>query len=145
MPSLLYLASLEPLSLISTGNLDPGHLLSTLGTRAVGYVSSSPKQLQELFSSPANRMFIDDNQVGQTFNLLANLDNDMLTKILPSHGFPAESFHLLGKDNRAGLIRARLNTLIAGEREFLRSRNVGLPTEQTTDIIADSDASDDEY
>ena len=141
---LLYLASLEPLSLISTGNLDPGHLLSTLGTRAVGYVSSNPKQLPELFSSPANRMFVDGNQVGQTFNLLANLDNNTLTRILPGHGFPAESSHLLKSDKRAGLIRARLNTLIVGEREFLRSRNVELPTEQTADIIADSDASDNE-
>ena len=141
---LLYLASLQPLSLQSGDNLDPGRLLSTLGTRAVGYVSSSPTQIPELFSSPANRMFSDGRQVGQTFSILATLDDDVLTEILPGHGFPLDSVHLLRNDDRAGLIHARLNTLIAGEREFLELRNVRIPTEQTAHTIADSDASDDE-
>ena len=141
---LLYLASLQPLSLVDAGDLDPGNLLSALGTRAMGYVLSSPTQVPELFSSPANRMFVDHKQVGQTFSVLAKLDDDMLTRILPGHGFRCESVHLLRHDDRANLIRERLQTLIEGEREFLRSRNVELPTEQTGETIADSDASDDE-
>lgn len=141
---LLYLASLQPRSLQSGAALDPGRLLSTLGTRAVGYVSSSPTQIPELFSSPANRMFIDSSQVGQTFSFLATLDSERLTEILPGHGFPPESIQLLRNDDRAGLVRARLDTLIAGEREFLELRHVRIPTAQTAHAIADSDASDDD-
>lgn len=141
---LLYLASLQPLSLKDAGDLDPGKLLSTLGTRAMGHVLSSSTKVPTLFSSPANRMFVDVDHVGQTFTVLAKLDDDELKKILPGHGFAPESLALLREDDRAGLIRARLDTLIAGEREFLKLRRVTLPTEQTGDIVADSDVSDDD-
>lgn len=141
---LLYLASLRPLSLEGTRDLDPGNLLSVLGTRAMGHVLSSPTRVPDLFSSPANRMFVDDQHVGQTFTALADLDDDKLRRIMPGHGFPPESLDLLRNDDRPSLIRARLGTLIAGERDFLRSRHVALPTEQTGETVADSDASDDE-
>ena len=141
---LLYLASLHPPSLVGTGDLDPGGLLSDLGTRAMGYVLSSPAQVPKLFSSPANRMFVDKGQVGQTFSALTRLDDDRLKKTLSGHGFPPESFRLVRDDDRPSLIRARLKALIAGEREFLSARNVALPTEQTAETIADSDTSDDE-
>ena len=141
---LLYLASLNPSSIVASGALNPGRLLSASGTRAVGYVLSSPAHVRELFSSPANRMFVDNGQVGQTFSILRNLDDDRLRATLDGHGFPPESFELLRKGDRRGLIRARLQALISGEREFLSSRDVALPTEQTGEAIADSDTSDDE-
>lgn len=141
---LLYLASLKPLSLTGARALDPGDLLSTAGTRAMGHVLSSPARVPELFSSPGNRMFVDARHAGQTFAVLASLDDDELRTVLPGHGFPPESLQLLRDDDRAGLIRARLDTLIAGEREFLKSRHVALPTEQTGETVADSDASEDD-
>ena len=141
---LLYLASLRPRSLRSEDNLDPGQLLAIRGTRAVGYVFSNPGQLEEYFSSPANRMFSDADQVGQAFDHLAGLPDNALKVLLPTHGFPEDSLQSLRNDDRVGLIRARLETLIAGEREFMKERAVTLPTEQMAANIADSDASDDE-
>ena len=141
---LLYLASLQPRSPRDGERLDPGHLLSARGTRAVGYVSSSLGSAKELFSSPANRMFLDAAQVGQAFVDLTGLNDDVLMELLPTHGFPADSIHRLRNDDRVGLIRARLETLIAGEREFMQERCVSLPTTRTAASIADSEASDEE-
>ena len=141
---LLYLASLQPRALSGEGNLDPGQLLSTLGTKAVGYVFSSSRIIGELFSSPANRMFLDSGHVGQAFGALADLSDDVLMELLPRHGFPAEAVHLLRNGDRVGLIRDRLETLIDGERTFMRAQNVKLPTERTAATIADSDASDED-
>ena len=141
---LLYLASLRPLSLSSEKALDPGQLLSTRGTMAVGYVSSNQGPLGELFSSPANRMFIDAEQVGQAFDNLTDLTDDDLTELLPSHGFPADSVHRLRTGDRVGLIGARLETLIAGEREFMQERNITLPAARTAASIADSEVSDED-
>ena len=142
---LLYLASLQPHSLHSGDNLDPGSLLSTRGTRAVGYVSSSPPGLLgELFSSPANRMFVDADMVGQAFSDLADLDDHKLQDLLPGHGFPADSVHRLRSGDREGLICGRLKHLIDGERQFMEPRNVRLPPERTAPAVADSDASDDD-
>ena len=141
---LLYLASLRPRSLRSEKDLDLVQLVPARRTRAVGYVSSNPGLLQGLFNSPANRMFVDADQIGQTFVDLVGLKDDVLTKLLPTHGFPADSVQQIRNDDRVGLIEARLETLIAGEREFMKERNVKLPTERTATTIADSDASDDE-
>ena len=141
---LLYLASLRPRSLRSEKDLDLVQLVSARGTRAVGYVSSNPGLLQGLFISPANRMFVDSDQIGQTFGDLAHLEDDVLTKLLPTHGFPADSVQQIRNDDRVGLIKAREETLIAGEREFMEKRNVKLPTARTATTIADSDASDNE-
>ena len=141
---LLYLASLQPGSLRRVENLDPGQLLATRGTRAVGYVFSNPGPLGELFSSPANRMFLDADQVGQAFDDLAGLGDDKLMELLPTHGFPAVSVHRLRNGDRVGLIRDRLDTLIAGEREFMNERNVRLPSARTAASIADSEASEEE-
>ena len=44
----------------------------------------------------------------------------------------------------AGVIAARLRTLIEGERQFMVERQVTLPAARTAPAIADSDASDDE-
>ena len=141
---LLYLASLRPRSLRSEKDLDLVQLIPARGTRAVGYVSSNPALLQGLFNSPANRIFVDADQIGQTFVDLVGLKDDVLTKLLPTHGFPADSVQQIRNDDRVGLIKARLETLIAGEREFMEERNVTLPTERTATTIADSDASDEE-
>ena len=141
---LLYLASLQPRSLRGAESLDPGQLLATRGTRAVGYVFSNPGPLGELFSSPANRMFLDADQVGQAFDDLAGLRDDKLMELLPTHGFPADSVHRLRNGDRVGLIRDRLETLIAGERKFMEERNVRLPSARTAASIADSEASDEE-
>ena len=141
---LLYLASLRPRSFRDMKNLDPGQLLATRGTRAVGYVFSNPGTLGELFSSPANRMFLDTEQFGQAFSDLASLHEHVLEELLPSHGFPAESVQMLRNGDREALIRARLDTLLAGEREFMQKRNVTLPAKQTAATIADSDTSEDD-
>ena len=141
---LLYLASLQPRSLQGVESLDPGQLLATRGTRAVGYVSSNPEPLGELFSSPANRMFVDADQFGQAFADLADLSDDELMELLPTHGFPADSVRRFRNGDRVGLIRDRLDTLIAGEREFMNERNVRLPSARTAASIADSEASDEE-
>ena len=142
---LLYLASLEPRSLRGEGTLDPGDLLSTLGAGAVGYVSSSLSRCANLIGSPANRMYVDRDHVGQALGALENLPDDVLTEVLPTHGFPVMSIDHLRSGHWAGLIEARLETLIHGERDFMEARNVAPPQEQTAGIIADSDASDEEY
>ena len=49
---LLYLASLRPRSFRDMKNLDPGQLLATRGTRAVGYVFSNPGTLGEPLQQP---------------------------------------------------------------------------------------------
>ena len=140
---LLYLASLRPRSLSGGADLDPGPLLSLLGTDAVGYVWSNPDP-PELVSSPANRLFVDEDHVGQALGALAQLDDEELRRLLPTHGFPIDCIDRLRNDDRPGLIAARLSTLIDGERAFMDQRRVGRPTELMAPAIADSDASDDE-
>ena len=141
---LLYLASLRPRAIGSPKDLDPGRLLSTRGTRALGYVSSNSEQLEGLVGSPANRMFVDDGYVGQAFADLTSLDDDQLNKVLPTHGFAPGSIEWLRRGERARLIKARLHTLIAGEREFMQEKNVVIPVARTGANIADSDVSDEE-
>ena len=142
---LLYLASLKPCSLLDNSHLDPGELLSALGTGALGYVSSNQPQLAHLFRSPANRMFLDLDHVGQAFGTLKGLSDGRLQELLPTHGFPNESIHRLRQNDRAGLIEGRLGALIAGERDFMKLRSVVLPVAQTAATIADSDVSDEEF
>lgn len=141
---LLYLASLKPRSLHSGQTLDLGQLLSAFGTRAVGYVASSSELSPELFSSPANRVFIDTGRVGQVFPRLDTLDDDKLMELLPTHGFPADSVRQIRSGDRVGLIEARLQNLICGERQFMEERKVKLPQVRTAASIADSEVSDDE-
>ena len=140
---LLYLASLRPRSLRGNPNLDPGPLLSLLGTDAVGYVWSNTEP-PELVSSPANRLFVDKDHVGQALGALVKLDDEELRRLLPTHGFPIDCIGRLRNDDRAGLIDARQATLIDGERAFMLQRHVNLPTELTAPVLADSDTSDDE-
>ena len=144
---LLYLASLEPRSIRGRGALDPGALLSTSGTGAVGHVSSNLSQRADLIRSPANRMYVDPGHVGQAFGALRYLQDDMLREVLPTHGFPVASIEHLRRGDRTGLVAARLETLIDGERDFMEARNVAPPPpqERTAGTIADSDASDEEY
>ena len=141
---LLYLASLSPLSLRDAGTLDPGELLSTVGTGAVGYVSTN-QSLEHLIGSPANRMFVDRGHVGQAFRVLQGMSDRRLRELLPTHGFPVDSIHRLRDGHRAGLIQARLETLIDGEREFMTKLNVVPPAERTAATVADSDVSDEPY
>ena len=140
---LLYLSSLRPRSLRDDRYLDPGQLLSLLGTDAVGYVwfNTDPP---ELVSSPANRLFVDEDHVGQALGALAQLDDEELRRLLPTHGFPIDCIDRLRNDDRPGLIAARLSTLIDGEWAFMEQRRVGRPTERMAPTIADSDTSDDE-
>ena len=143
---LLYLASLKPRSiLLREDPLDPGGLLSTSGTGALAHVSSNLSQRADLIRSPANRMYVDHDHIGQAFGALTDLQDDVLREVLPTHGFPVASIAHLRRGDRAGLVAARLDALIDGEREFMEARNVAPPQEQTAGIIADSDASDEEY
>ena len=89
-------------------------------------------------------MFLDGDQVGQAFNDLAALNDNVLKELLPGHGFPAESAQALRNGDRAGLIRTRLDTLVDGELNFMRAQNVNLPTKRTAATIADSDTSDED-
>ena len=89
-------------------------------------------------------MFVDADQFGQAFADLADLSDDKLMELLPTHGFPADSVRRFRNGDRVGLIRDRLDTLIAGEREFMNERNVRLPSVRTAASIADSEASDEE-
>lgn len=141
---LLYLTSLQPRSLRGEEYLKPGQLLTTLGTRAVGYVFSNPGLLGELFSSPANRMFLDAETVGQAFDYFADLPDRELKVLLPRHGFPVSSLPAIRNDDRVSLIRDRMDTLIAGERGFMEKRHVTLPAARTAANIADSETLEDE-
>ena len=109
----------------------------------LGYVWSNLDP-PELVSSPANRLFVDEDHVGQALGALAQLDDEELRRLLPTHGFPIDCIDRLRNDDRPGLIAARLSTLIDGERAFMEQRRVGRPTERMAPAIADSDASDDE-
>ena len=139
---LLYLASLTPRSLLGEYDLDPGELLSALGTGAIGYVLSNFPDRRDLIRSPANRMFLDREQIGQSFGTLKNMADDVLMEVLPTHGFPMDSIDRLRADDRIGLIESRLKTLIDGEREFMEERDVALPAAQVAATIADSDVSE---
>ncbi len=101
----------------------------------------------KLVSSPANRLFVDEDHVGQALRALRELserDKDALERVLETHGFPIDCIAQLRNDDRAGLINARLATLIDGERTFMVDRGVTLPVEQTAPTIADSESSDGE-
>jgi len=138
---LLYLASLQPRSVRDRTCLNLGQLLSSHGTKAVGYLSSNLDQ-KDLLSSPANRMFIDAK--GQAFSHLSALGDDQLLELLPTHGFPPDSVHLVRSGKRVDLLEARLRNLIAGEREFMQEKRVNLPTTEMGASIADSEVSDEE-
>ena len=139
---LLYLASLKPCSLPNGSALDPAQELATRGTKAVGYVFSNPGTLSELFSSPANRIFLAPEKTGQAFEDLVPLTDEKLKELLPRHGFPISSVQQLRKDDRLGLIEARLKYLIDGEWEFMNERKVNIPENRTEANIADSEVSD---
>ena len=102
---LLYLASLRPRSLQGDEDLDPGSLLSQLGTDALGYVWWNTGQ-SDLVSSPANRLFVDSTHVGQAIGKLSELDSEVLVKLLPTHGFPIDSIAQLRNGDRVGLLKA---------------------------------------
>lgn len=139
---LLYLASLKPCSARTGENLDVGRLLANRGTGALAYLVPRREDMRpELRSSPANRAFADEQGM---LGDLAALDDDKLRRVLPRHGFPAESIRALRSGDREGLIRARLESLVEGERAFLEARRVTLPATRTAAAIADSDASDDD-
>ena len=142
---LLYLASLRPRSLYGTGNIDVGKLLASKGTRALGYLSSSGGVGRELLSSPANRMYIDADQVGQAYGALQELSVEVLQDVLTTHGFSEDSSELLREGDRSTLIRSRLSNLIEGERKFMRLCGVRLPEGRTAASVADSETSEDEW
>ena len=75
---------------------------------------------------------------------MGELDEDTLMELLPTHGFPADSLRWIRRGDRAGLIEARLEILIAGEREFMKKLDVSLPVARTAANIADSEVSDEE-
>ena len=140
---LLFLGSLGPRSLSETdGRLNPGDLLALRGTEAVGYVVANRGGGDELFSSPANRMFVDADHFGQALGSLQSKDDDRLEQLLPTHGFNLRSIELLRQDQREALIQERLRTLVEREREFMERKHVKIPTGQIAATVADSEASD---
>ena len=141
---LLYLASLRPSSMRTMEVIDLGKQLASRGPRALGYVSSNPGPLGGLFGSPANRVFLDEGQVGQAFSDLEQQGDAALNELLPSHGFPSDSIEHVRRGDRLALVQARLEELTSGERKFMQERNVRQPVERTAASIADSDVDDEE-
>ena len=141
---LLYLASLRPRSLCGDGTLDPGYLMRLRRTEAVGYVVANPGRGEPLLSSPANRMFVDEGHVGQTLRVLKEMNDAQRERVLHTHGFGATAVDALRRDDWTELIRARRDTLAAGELKFMEREDVHRPTERAAAVIADSEASDDE-
>ena len=139
---LLYLVSLEPFSLKNPEKLEPGNLLSELGSSAIGYVWKSPSEAEEFSSISANRMFLDGELVGNAFDHLTILDDSRLEVLLPSHGFPVESIQTLRDGDLKKFIVQRQEHLILGERRFMADRGVNLPESSTAETITDSDVSD---
>ena len=139
---LLYLVSLQPRSLKNLEKLQIGKLLSELGSRAIGHVWYSPSEAEEFSGVSANRMFLDRDLVGNAFDHFAQLDDSMLEKLLPSHGFPVESIQKLRDGDRQEFIVERQEHLILGERMFMEDRGVNLPESDTAETVVDSDASD---
>ncbi len=140
---LLYLASLKPLSLYDESEIEVDQLLSEFGANGIGYVRKDPSTSNEYSSIPANRMFIGgDDPNGGAFELLRNLGNQVLEKLLPSHGFPPESIEVLKCGKADKFIEMRQENLIQGERIFMGERNVALPQKFTAHSIADSEVSD---
>lgn len=82
--------------------------------------------------------------MGQAFSHLRVLSDPEVSEILLTHGFPPDSVHLLRDGQLTTLIKARLEHLIADEREFMRVRHVHLPPVKTAINIADSETSDEE-
>ncbi|MXW13409.1 MAG: DUF262 domain-containing protein [Rhodothermaceae bacterium] len=139
---LLYLVSLQPLSLKNPVKLEPGKLLSELGSSAIGYVWYNPGEAEEFSSISANRMFLDRDLVDNAFDHLTELDDSMLKKLLPSHGFPAGSIQMLRDGDRNKFILQRQEYLIQGERRFMGDRGVNLPESGIAETVTDSDTSD---
>ena len=139
---LLYLTSLQPQSLYGSKPLNPEILLSELGPQALAYVSSNSKLLGELYSSPANRMFVDRQHTGRQAFVRLRDEVDNLEEVLVSHGFPRAAAEDIRRDDRTSAVRKRLQHLIDDERKFLQSKGVTLPTQRTALPVADSDTSD---
>lgn len=142
---LLYLASLQPRSILDEpgdARLRLGPLFAEQGPNALGYVVSS--STAELYSSPANRMFVDGQHIGQAIGRLQGLSPSRAKLVLPSHGFPRAAVEHLASRDRVALLEARLEALIDGEREFLKQRGVALPLDRTGTTVADSDSSTDD-
>jgi len=143
---LLYLASLRPLSLYDYDEPEEikiDQLLSRFGANGIGYVRKDPSISEDYSSIPANRMFIGgDDPNGDAFELLRNLNDQVLEKLLPSHGFPVESIKVLKCGKAGQFIEMRQENLIQGERLFMSERNVVQPDRFTAPSIADSDVSD---
>ncbi len=144
---LLYLASLNPLSIHNVDNsLNLNKLFASMGSKALGYIHHNPSEADEFSSIPANRMFIDDDLSGDIFDHLVPLSNEFLIKFLPSQGFALESIeqslHALRNNNRNEFIGIRQNDLIEGERQFIHKKGVCLPDMLTAETVADSDVSD---
>lgn len=97
-----------------------------------------------MIRNPANRMFVDRGHVGQAFGALRSLSDARLKALLPTHGFPLDAIRPLRDDDRKGLIEARLEEMIRGEREFMQKRRVVPPAVRTAATVADSDVSDDQ-
>ena len=56
---------------------------------------------------PAQPLFVDEDHVGQALGALAQLDDEELRRLLPTHGFPIDCIDRLRNDDRPGLIAAR--------------------------------------
>lgn len=141
---LLYLCSLAPRSLRDGSKLDTGDLLASRRSDAVGYVLTNPGRGDGRFSSPANRMFVDADHTGQALAALRQLASEGKQDALASHAFRDRAVSLLSGDDQEALMKARLDTLVEGERDFIRSKGVVRPKRRTAATVADSETSEGE-
>ena len=140
---LLYLMSLNPLSLDTGEPLNAGQVLSQLGPKALRYIlrRGLPKTLH---GNPANRLLLGPKHKGQAKQALAEVPAGLRSEIFASHGIPGHALDLLVDDRMADFVAARQEHLIDGEREFMKQRRVTAPIdrqpmEPQIDIEGDGD------
>lgn len=140
---LLYLASLGRERTDGDDKLDVASLLAKLGPQALGYVIGRPTE--DVAGQPTNRLFVEEDLRGQALARFAKVsDDETLERVLLSHGFPPRSFELVRRNDRDGLLGARRECLIDGERVFMEQKRVRSPQQRLGEYtLADSDTSDD--
>ncbi|MBI2570452.1 MAG: DUF262 domain-containing protein [Candidatus Schekmanbacteria bacterium] len=156
---LLYLVSLGPERTDGRGSLDIADLLAKQGPLALGYVAGRPtgevagrptgevagRPTGEVAGKPANRLFVEEDLRGRALARFEKVaDDETLDRVLQSHGFPPGSCTLVRRKEQDGLLAARSECLIEGERAFMEQKRVQSPQQRVGDYtLADSETSDD--
>ncbi|MCK5798492.1 MAG: DUF262 domain-containing protein [Deltaproteobacteria bacterium] len=123
------LIALEPRSPKGDKLAEPWRQIKDMGPDALGRVCATVKD-GDLRRSPANRLLTPDpHKRRQAKNWLIKLDPIKDGAILESHAITPESLALLQRGDHDAFLEARLNTLMAMERAFMKANNVTPPTD----------------